>query len=124
MITVAQCKQIISQYMAASGSGGFLLGTVTATNPLSVVLENGLQLTAADLYVTDNCIGLTVNLNHTHTSSTGIEEGLKTPVQLRRPLQAGDGVLLISRPENADGTKYILLDRVQPYTASRGVTAT
>lgn len=116
-----QLKKVASTAMAASGRGGFLTGTIASISPLTVVLESGLQLTAADLYITDNCIGLAVNLKHTHSSG---EEGLKNPIQLRRPLQAGDGVLLLCRPENADGTKYILLDRVQPYLASRGVTAT
>lgn len=120
-----QLKKVASAAMAASGRGGFLTGTIASASPLTVVLESGLQLTAAELYITDNCIGLFVNLKHTHAGgSVSIEESLKNPIQLRRPLQAGDGVLLISRPDSADGSKYILLDRVQPYLASRGVTAT
>lgn len=120
-----QIKKIAADSVGASGRGGFLTATVTAIAPLAVTLESGLQLIAADLYITDNCIGLTISLMHTHTDGSGSTgEGLKNVLQLRRPLQVGDGVLLLSRPESADGTKYILLDRVQPYISSRGVTAT
>lgn len=124
MITVPQCKQIIAQYMSASGRGGFLIGKVISVNPLAVTLENGLSLIAADLYVTENCIGLSMSLKHSHESGSGkTEESLKNKITLRRPLQTGDSVILLSRPQSADGEKYILLDRIQPYSSVREVNA-
>ena len=50
-ITVSQCKQIVRNYLSASGRGGFLTGTVQSVAPLTVLLESGLPLYAADLYI-------------------------------------------------------------------------
>lgn len=131
-ITVEQCKKIISNYLGHSGRGGFMTGVVTSTAPLAILAEDRLPITAADIYVTDSCIGLTLNLAHAHkyedASSSGgstktSQSALQGGVTLRRPLQAGDGVLLLCRPDNIDGVKYILLDRIQPYTVARAVSA-
>ena len=54
-ITVSQCKQIVRNYLSASGRGGFLTGTVQSVAPLTVLLESGLPLYAADLYITGHC---------------------------------------------------------------------
>ncbi|MEG0655335.1 MAG: DUF2577 family protein [Hydrogenoanaerobacterium sp.] len=106
--TVEQCKQIVSNYLQHSGRGGFMTGVVSSVSPLVILAEDRLPIAAADLYVTDNCIGLTLKL--------------KSSVVLRRPLQKGDGVLLLCRPDNIDGVKYVLLDRIQPYEAARTVS--
>lgn len=131
-VTVEQCKQIISNFLGHSGRGGFMTGVVTAVAPLAIVAEDRLPITAADLYVTDSCIGLSVNLAHAHryedtdeakpTTKTS-ESALQNGVVLRRALQVGDGVLLLCRPDNIDGVRYILLDRIQPYSTARAVSA-
>ena len=112
-ITVSQCKQIVRNYLSASGRGGFLTGTVQSVAPLTVLLESGRPLYAADLYITGHCNGLILNLKHKHVGGT---EALQDGVVLRRGLAPGDGVLLIARPSTKDGgSKYILLDRIQPF---------
>ncbi|MFV0497496.1 MAG: DUF2577 domain-containing protein [Candidatus Fimivivens sp.] len=118
-ITVEQCKTIIKNYLSASGRGGFLTGVVTSVSPLCIMLEGRLPLTAKNLYVTDNCIGLTIDLKHKHGGGL---EALAEPVTLRAPLAVGNGVLLMCRP-GASGQQYILLDRIQPYSNVREVVA-
>ncbi len=112
-ITVEQCKQIVKNYLAASGRGGFLTGKVLSVAPLKIELESGLQLTAADLYITDHCNGIAINLKHDHGGTEALQDG----VVIRRGLAPGDGVLLIARPATRDGQQYILLDRIQPLGA-------
>lgn len=104
-VTVEQCKKIIKAYLQNSGRGGFMTGTVASTSPLAITAGSKLEISAANTYVTDNCIGLKVN-----------------GVELRPPLKAGDGVLILCRPDNSGGVKYIVLDRIQPYKAVREVT--
>lgn len=133
-ITVEQCKKIIMQYLGHSGRGGFMTGTVSTVAPLSVVTESGFPIAAGELYVTDGCIGISVSLAHTHKHDDVEKEGaaatekdtkpaLQDHVVLRRALAVGDGVLLLCRPDRLDGVKYILLDRIQPYTVAREVSA-
>ncbi len=118
-VNVDQCKRLIKNYLDASGRGGFMTGVVTSTAPLCVMLENRLPLTAKNLYITDNCIGLTLDLKHKHGGGT---EALTEPVTLREPLAAGDGVLLLCRP-GSSGQQYILLDRIRAYNNAREVIA-
>lgn len=103
--TVDQVKQIIKNYLAGSGQGGFLTGTVESTAPLKIKCGQRLLIGAEHLYISDGCIGLRINGR-----------------QLRPALKKGEGVLLLCRPNAGDGTRYILLDRIQPYTANREVT--
>lgn len=104
-VTVNQCKKVIMNYLDYTGRGGFRTGTVESTSPLRIKLNDKLVLDEDDFYTTDNCIGL------------------KTNGKILRPaLKAGDGVLLIYRPGNLNGVKYILLDRIQSYTAERSIT--
>lgn len=130
--TVEQCKQVIQNYLGHSGRGGFMTGVVTSVSPLAILAEDRLPITAADLYVTDCCVGLTLSLAHAHryedastaaSSTKTSQNALQNGVVLRRPLQAGEGVLLLCRPDNIDGVRYILLDRIQPYTVARAVNA-
>jgi hypothetical protein len=104
-VTVEQCKQIIKAYLGNSGRGGFMTGIVSSVSPLIIQSGQRLEIGDGNTYVTDNCIGLKVN---------GME--------LRPPLKVGDGVLILCRPDNAGGVKYIVLDRIQPFTPMREVT--
>lgn len=133
-ITGEQCKKIIGGYLGHSGRGGFMTGTITAVAPLSVVTEGGFPIAADELYITDSCVGLALSLAHTHKHDDVEKEGaaavekdtrpaLRDHVVLRRALAVGDGVLLLCRPDRLDGVKYILLDRIQPYSIAREVSA-
>nr|WP_319487235.1 DUF2577 family protein [uncultured Caproiciproducens sp.] len=104
-VTVEQCKRIIQAYLDHTGRGGFQTGIVSSTAPLKIRISAKLELEEDDLYVTDNCIGL--------------KKGSEI---FRQSLKAGDGVLLLCRPGNRDGIKYILLDRIQPYKDTREVS--
>ena len=106
--TVEQVKQIVTKMLGHSGRGGFITGTVHSINPLKIRLSDKLILTGSDLYVTENCIG--VKGTHSFTGGT---------CNIRSPLKTGDGVLLICRPSGLDGSKYILLDKIQPYKETR-----
>ena len=107
---VDQVQKIIGNYMQNSGRGGFITGAVKSVSPLAI--EAGkLQLSEGSLYITDNCIGLTVTIDG-------------NPVELRPALKPGDGVLLLCRPDNVDGVKYVLIDRIQKYISTREVDAT
>lgn len=111
-----------------------MTAVVTSTTPLVVTTESGMSILASDLYVTDNCIGLLLNLTHDHKHEDTEKDGqpptektsdpaLRNQVVLRRGLAVGDGVLLLCRPDSIDGVKYILLDRIQPYIGARVVSA-
>jgi hypothetical protein len=96
---------------------------VSSVSPLAITAGK-LELEASQLYITDSCIGLTINLAHSHVYGSGTTDTrLRDKVVLREPLKVGDGVLLLCRPESADGVKYIILDRIQPYINVREVTA-
>lgn len=118
-MTVTQVQKIIGQYMQNSGRGGFITGTVESVSPLSVKAGK-LELGEESLYITDNCIGLIMNLKHDHDDGS---PELKDGVVLRDELKPGDGVLLLCRPDKVDGVKYILLDRIQKYKPVREVDA-
>lgn len=90
-----------------SGRGGFLTGSVISVSPLQIKLNDKLTLDEDDLYITDNCIGVTG-----HHSMGGV-------CNIRPPLAVGNSVLLISKPNYEGSSKYILLDRIQPYTVER-----
>jgi hypothetical protein len=105
LITVEQCKRIIKAYLQNTGRGGFMTGTVSSTGPLTITAGSKLVINSDNAYFTDNCIGLKVNGK-----------------ELRPPLKNGDGVLILCRPDNAGGVKYIVIDRIQPYQSVREVT--
>lgn len=118
LITVEQCKRILKNYLDHSGRGGFLTGVVKSVAPLIINVDNRYDIGAGCLYVTENCIGLIMHFKHEHEH---VPERLQNDVVVRRPLQPGDGVLLLCRPDSLDNVKYILLDRIQPYVVSREV---
>lgn len=104
-VDVQQCKRVVQAYLDHTGRGGFITGKVSAVSPLKIRISDKLELDADDLYVTDNCIGL--------------RQG---GTEYRPPLKTGDAVLLLCRPADRDaGIRYILLDRIQPYRATREV---
>lgn len=107
--TVEQVKQIVTKMLGHSGRGGFITGNVYSVSPLKIRLSEKLILTGSDLYVTENCIGVI----GTHSYGGGL-------CNIRSSLKPGDGVLLICRPSGLDGSKYILLDKIQPYKEKRG----
>lgn len=118
-LDVDQVQKIISKHMQNSGRGGFITGTVASISPLTIKAGK-LELGTESLYITDNCIGLVMHLKHNHD---GVPDDLRDNVVLRPALKPGDGVLLLCRPGNVDGVKYIIIDRIQPYTPVREVTA-
>lgn len=107
-VTVEQVKQIVNSLLDKQGRGGFLTGTVSSINPMKIRINSRLELSAASLYITDSCIGIDI-----------ISENGRGTV--REPLKVGDGVLLLCRPATLDGTKYIILDRIQEYKEKRTV---
>lgn len=116
--TVEQVKKIITNFLNKTGRGGFMTGVVSSISPLKIKAGARLEIPEDNLYITDSCIGLVINLRHKHNYS---EEALKNKVILRQSLKVGDGVLLLCRPSAADGTKYIVLDRIQQYKETREV---
>ncbi|EYE88262.1 hypothetical protein Q428_08665 [Fervidicella metallireducens AeB] len=116
--TVEQVKKIITNFLNNTGRGGFMTGVVSSISPLKIKAGARLEIPEENLYITDNCIGLVINLRHKHNYSEG---ALNDGVVLREALQVGDGVLLLCRPRTVDGTKYIVLDRIQPYKSVREV---
>lgn len=138
-VTPDQAKFIFNQLQKHCGTGGFEQGTVTALNPLSVSLSDRLPIPPSCLYVTENCIGLTLKIRHKH-SVPGIqtetvndhqhpvpahetEEMLLEEIVLREPLKIGDQVLLLRRPKTDEKqeSRYIVLDRIQEYMEIREV---
>lgn len=121
---VDQAQKIITNYMQKSGRGGFITGTVTSISPLTI--QSGkLALGESQLYITDSCIGLVMHLEHSHTCPAcgETDKRLRDWVILREPFKVGEGVILLCRPDNVDGVKYIVLDRIQPYINVREVVA-
>lgn len=103
-VDVNQCKRVIRAFLDHTGRGGFRTGTVESTSPLRIKLSDKLTLDEDDIYITDNCIGLK-----------------QASTVYRQPLRTNEGVLVLCRPSEGDGIKYILLDRIQPYKATREV---
>lgn len=116
--TVEQVKKIITNFLNNTGRGGFMTGVVSSISPLKIKAGARLEIPEENLYITDSCIGLVINLRHKHNYS---EAALNNGVVLREALQVGDGVLLLCRPRTVDGSKYIVLDRIQPYKSVREV---
>ena len=104
--TVDQVKTIITNFLTKTGRGGFITGTVSSVNPLKIQINARLEITEENLYISDNCIGLSIN----------------DDASIREPLAVGDGVVLITRPSTTDGTKYILLDRIQSYSTNKNAS--
>lgn len=121
LVNTEQCKRIIENYLGHSGRGGFCTGVVKSTEPLVINVDSRYDVSAECIYVTDSCIGLVMHFRHEH--GNGGFEKLQNDVIVRRPLQAGDGVLLLCRPDSLDKTQFILLDRIQPYILLREVDA-
>lgn len=119
-LTVEQSKRVIANYMNHSGRGGFMTGTVLSIKPLEIRVEDRFNIKDRDIYITENCIGLIMHWKHLHKDDP---EKLKNDVIVREPLKAGEGVLILCRPDRLDGVKYILLDRIQPYKEKREVDA-
>lgn len=118
--TVEQVKKIITNFLNKTGRGGFMTGVVSSISPLKIQVGARLEVPEENLYITDNCIGLTINLKHDHQDIDD-SKALQNGVVLRKALSIGDGVLLLCRPNTLDGTKYIVLDRIQPYSTTREV---
>lgn len=118
LITVEQCKRIIAGYLSHCGRGGFTTGIVRSVSPLIIRVEDRYDVGIGNLYVTENCIGLIMHYRHEHEHDP---QRLRNDVIVRRPLQIGEGVLLLCRPDHLDNSRYILLDRIQPYRVQREV---
>ncbi len=101
--TVDQVKTIISNFLTKTGRGGFITGTVSSISPLKIRINARLEITEDNLYISDNCIGISINSDTT----------------IRDPLTVGDAVILITRPSTIDGTKYILFDKIKPYVSNK-----
>jgi len=107
--TVEQVKEIVTNLLNKTGRGGFITGVVTSVKPLKIRINQRLEISSPNIYVTSNCIGIDIYNC----------EGYKRVFS--SPLGVGDGVLLLCRPSTLDGTKYILLDKIQPYEEKREV---
>lgn len=116
---VDQVQRIIGAYMENSGRGGFMTGTVKSVEPLIINAGAKLVLEADDIYIADNCTELILKLRHKHD---GGEEQLLDKIVLREGLKKGDGVLILTRPDNVDGVKYIIVDKIRKFTATREVS--
>lgn len=120
MLNYQQVLQTVQKYLQKTGRGGFRTGVVTSVDPLKIRISDRLELPGSYFYITDNCLGLSVNLRHQHGEGS---PSLQDQVMLRPSLKSGDAVLILCRPADKDGTKYILLDRIQPYMEKREVDA-
>lgn len=116
--TVEQVKTIITNFLNKTGRGGFMTGVVSSVAPLKIKAGQRLEIPEENLYIADCCIGLELNLSHSHGDS---EQSLKNGIILRESLKVGEGVLLLCRPSTQEGTKYIVLDRIHPYKKVREV---
>lgn len=112
--TVEQVKQIIKNYIGNEGSGGFVTGVVTSISPL-IIKMNKLELTEDDLYITDNCIGISLRCKCKDNIT------ISNKAILRSPFKVGDGVLIMVRPNSLGKNKYIIIDKIQSYLNVREV---
>jgi len=94
----------------AGKPAAIMIGTVTNTNPLNVNVEQRLTLTEDFLIVPESLTAYEVDLQHTHSYSTGTtSEALPDPLVIRRGLEVGDIVLLL---RVQGGQQFVILDRV------------
>lgn len=107
--TVTQVKEIVISFLNKTGRGGFITGVVTSVDPLKIRINQRLEISSSSLYITSNCVGVSISI----TDGGGGE--------FSAPLAIGNGVLLLCRPATLDGSKYILLDKIQPYINQRVV---
>ena len=90
----------------AERGADFCLGTVTAAEPLKILLEEGMELTEEFLILTEHV------LEWEETGTIRINGGDWNSYRLKRnkKLQAGEAVALLRA---ADGQQYLLLGRVR-----------
>ena len=99
-------KQAAIDAVQAAGPVMVQLGVVTKTEPLTVMVDNRLELTADFLLVPDSLLPLELDLKHTHGTS---EEALSDKVMIRKGLAAGDKLLLLRMQ---GGQQYVIFDKV------------
>lgn len=91
---------------AADGGADFCIGTVTAAEPLTIRLEEGLELTEEFLILTEN-------VREAEESGTiSINGGSWSSYRKRRDgrLKAGEAAVLLRA---ADGQQYLVLGRAE-----------
>lgn len=104
--------EIIKQLALDTAEAGadFCIGTVTAASPLTIRLEEGLELTEEFLVLTDAVL----NKEETGIIRTWINYEDDIWYHYRRipdrALKAGESVALLRA---ADGQQYLVLDRIQ-----------
>lgn len=90
----------------AETGADFCLGTVTAAEPLTLRLEEGLELTEEFLILTENVL----DWEETGTISINGGDWNSYSMKRSRKLQAGEAVALLRA---ADGQQYLVLGRVR-----------
>lgn len=94
----------------AESGADFCMGTVTAAEPLTIRLEEGLELTEEFLILTENVLEWEeTGRIRTWVNSEGGEWSYYRMVRDRR-LQTGEAVALLRA---ADGQQYLVLGRVR-----------
>lgn len=90
----------------AESGADFCLGMVIAAEPLTIRLEEGLELTEEFLILTENVL----DWEETGTISIGSGTGQSYSMKRNRKLQTGEAVALLRA---ADGQQYLVLGRVR-----------
>lgn len=90
----------------AESGADFCVGTVTVAEPLTIRLEEGLELTEEFLILTENVL----DWEETGTVSIGSGTWQSYSMKRSRKLQTGEAVALLRA---ADGQQYLVLGRVR-----------
>lgn len=88
-----------------------IYGEVTQSSPLTVSIEQRLELDEDFLIVPESLTRYEIDLKHTHTIPGGTEtqEALTTKIVIRKGLEIGDTVILLRAQ---GGQEFIILDKV------------
>lgn len=104
--------EIIKQLALDTAEAGadFCIGTVTAASPLTIRLEEGLELTEEFLVLTDAVLDKEeTGIIRLWTNQEGSTWSYYRRIPNRR-LKAGESVALLRA---ADGQQYLVVDRIQ-----------
>ncbi len=123
---VALIKQAANEAAEAGQNADFCYGTVTSASPLKILVEQKMELTAAQLVLTRNVTNYSTTVSISTTTPWTTEnksggsgeesfashnhsiKGTKT-LTINNALKAGDKVVLMRKK---GGQEYLVLDRV------------
>lgn len=107
-------KRAAVEAVLAGKPFAFVLGEVTSASPLTIKVDQKLELTQAQLILTNAVRDYTLQMSvdHTTDSASGHSHGYTgtKSYRVRLALKAGERVLLL---RTDGGQKYIILDRVE-----------